>query len=225
MTWGNHNAIVAMTEKLAKREGFGAIIADGVKEAAGRIGKGATKYAIHVGGQEIPMHDPKLLPGFALAYITDATPGRHSQCGTEEKVTAEEYKKSNCLLHAYSSAGLCLFYYLMGEHDMTLDFLNAVTGHQYTIDEFTNVGERIANIRQAFNIRENVNPLQFRLPSRVIGEPPQTEGPNAGVTINVSSTVKEYLKAMDWDLTTGKPSKKKLLELGLEDVARTLWPE
>ena len=37
MTWGNHKAIVAMTEKLAKREGFGAVLADGVKAAAQKI--------------------------------------------------------------------------------------------------------------------------------------------------------------------------------------------
>jgi aldehyde:ferredoxin oxidoreductase len=52
MTWGNHKAIVAMTEKMAKREGFGDIIADGVKKAAEKIGKGSEKYAMHVGGQE-----------------------------------------------------------------------------------------------------------------------------------------------------------------------------
>ena len=60
MTWGNHKAIVAMTEKLARREGFGDILADGVKAAAEKIGKGADKFAMHIQGQEFPAHDPNM---------------------------------------------------------------------------------------------------------------------------------------------------------------------
>jgi len=85
-------------------------------------------------------------------------------------------------------------------------------------------GERISNLRQAFNIREGLNPLKFRVPDRVLGIPPKKEGPLAGVTIDEDTMIKEYLTAMDWDLKTAKPSKKKLLELGLEDVAKVLWP-
>ena len=77
MTWGNHRSIVAMTEKLTKREGFGAVLADGVKVAAERIGMGADQYAIHVGGQELPAHDPKHAFYFATSYKMDPTPGRH----------------------------------------------------------------------------------------------------------------------------------------------------
>jgi aldehyde:ferredoxin oxidoreductase len=50
------------------------------------------------------------------------------------------------------------------------------------------------------------------------------EGPVAGVTVDEDTMIKEYLTAMDWDLNTAKPSRKKLLELGLEDVAQELWP-
>ena len=60
LKWGNHQAMVAMTEKVAKREGLGDILADGVKIAAEKIGKGAEKFAVHIGGQELGMHDPKL---------------------------------------------------------------------------------------------------------------------------------------------------------------------
>jgi aldehyde:ferredoxin oxidoreductase len=85
-------------------------------------------------------------------------------------------------------------------------------------------GERISNLRQAFNIREGLNALESKLPDRVLGKPPLKEGPVAGVTVDEDTMIKEYLTVMDWDLKTAKPSKKKLLELGLEDVARELWP-
>ena len=83
LRWGNHRAIVAMTDKLAKREGLGDILAGGVKIAAEKIGKGAEKFAIHIGGQELGMHDPKLPSSgprsmTAARYLMDATPGRHS---------------------------------------------------------------------------------------------------------------------------------------------------
>src|SRR4030067_718684 len=52
MTWGNHKSIVAMTEKMGKREGLGDILADGVMIAAKKIGKGSEKYAMHVSGEE-----------------------------------------------------------------------------------------------------------------------------------------------------------------------------
>lgn len=82
LKWGNHKAIVGMIEKVANREkGLGDILADGVAVAAKKIGKGAEKYAVHVGGQEVGMHDAKL-SGFGNSawarYQLDATPGRHT---------------------------------------------------------------------------------------------------------------------------------------------------
>jgi aldehyde:ferredoxin oxidoreductase len=102
--------------------------------------------------------------------------------------------------------------------------MRAITGWDVTSEELLKTGERIANIRQAFNIRERLNPLKFRVSGRVLGKPPLKEGPVAGVTIDEDTLIKEYLSAMDWDPKTTKPSKRKLLELGLADVAQELWP-
>ena len=85
-------------------------------------------------------------------------------------------------------------------------------------------GERIANIRQAFNIREGLKPRQFAIPGRIMGMPPHKTGPLAGKTVDAETMVKEYLAIMDWDLKTAKPSKAKLSALGLEDIAKELWP-
>ena len=75
MTWGNHRAMVAMTEKLAAREGFGDVLADGVKIAAERIGKGADEYAMHVKGQELGGHDPKHDYHWGVGYVVDPPRG------------------------------------------------------------------------------------------------------------------------------------------------------
>ena len=100
--------------------------------------------------------------------------------------------------------------------------VKAVTGWDITNEELLKTGERIANMRHAFNLREGLNPLKFKLPSRVVGTPPLKEGPLAGKTIDEETMINEYLAEMDWDIKTTKPSKKKLLELGLEDVAKVL---
>jgi len=243
MTWGNHKAIVAMTEKLAKREGFGAVLADGVKVAAEKIGKGADKYAMHIQGQELPAHDPKHAFYYATGYRLDPTPGRHFVSSELSEAPShpsgllprfdhrsfagrgEARKIGSNFNHALVCAGMCLFmYWAFPSVDPIAEFMSAVTGWSVTNDELLKTGERISNLRQAFNIREGLNPLQFKVPDRVLGRPPQKEGPLAGITIDEDTLDREYLTAMDWDLKTAKPSKKKLLELGLEDVAKELWP-
>lgn len=241
MTWGNHQAIVAMTEKLAKREGFGTVLADGVKVAAEKIGKGASKYAMHIQGQEIPAHDPKHSFNYATTYRLDPTPARHFS-GSELSNgpmhpqgllpqfdlksfsgRGEVRKMGSNFNHAVVCAGMCLFvYWAFPSVEPVAEFMRAVTGWDITTEELLRTGERIANIRQAFNIREGLNPLQFKVPDRVLGRPPKKEGPLAGITIDEDTLVKEYLAAMDWDPVTARPSKKKLQELGLEDVAQEI---
>ena len=99
------------------------------------------------------------------------------------------------------------------------EYMTAVTGWDVTMEELMRSGERVGNLRQAFNVREGLNPLKFRVPGRLVGIPPLTEGPTAGVTLDEKNLDREFLIEMDWDIETTKPSANKLVELGLEDVA------
>ena len=238
LTWGNHRAIVEMTEKLARREGLGDVLADGVKKASEKIGKGASDYAIHIQGQEVPSADPKRFAAMATTYVLNATPARHTQ-GSEgympldlelppfdQKSFAgrgEAHKITSNIMHAINCAGVCQFGYMygIGAHDLP-EFLSAVTGWEYTVEELLRIGERVANLRQAFNMREGVNLSDVRVPGRVLGKPPQQVGPVAGREVDMKTLARDYLTAMDWDVDTGKPSKKKLMELGLNDVVESL---
>jgi hypothetical protein len=72
-----------------------------------------------------------------------------------------------------------------------------------------------------FNLREGMNPLELHMNPRAIGETPQTEGPNAGITIDDKALTADYLRAMDWDSSTARPSDDKLKELGLLELVGT----
>jgi aldehyde:ferredoxin oxidoreductase len=242
LTWGNHKSIVAMTEKLVNREGFGDVLADGVKVAAERLGKGTEQYAIHVGGQELPAHDPKHSFHYATSYRMDPTPGRHfvgselsdapgHPAGLLPKFDfnsfsgrAEARRIGSNFHQTVVCTGMCLFvYWAFPNVDPIAEFMRAITGWDVTDEELLTTGERILNMRQAFNIREGLNPLEYKMPGRVVGKPPLKEGPVAGVTVDEETMIKEYLTTMDWDLKTARPNKKKLMELGLTDVAQELW--
>ncbi len=239
LKWGNHQAIIAMTEKLARREGFGAILADGVKVAAEKIGKGAEEFAIHVHGQEVPMHDPKPVRAvdYAPTFLLDATPARHTQysipiSGLELPPfdpngfagRGEALKMARNLQHVMQCAGLCQFGYVSLDASALPEFLNLVTGWNHSMDDLLKIGERVANIRQAFNVREGISLSDLKMPNRLVGRPPFEAGPTAGRQVDMETMARDYLVAMDWDPDTAKPSKRKLLELGLEDVAEALWP-
>jgi aldehyde:ferredoxin oxidoreductase len=223
LKWGNHQALVQMTEKLAKAEGLGAILSEGVKAAAEKIGRGAEKFAVHAGGQEPGMHDPRLVSprgGFTVSqYQMDATPGRHTA----------NFGPGSFRNHFLNATGLCQFGFGFGQSPAVdarwAGFVSAVTGWEWTPKDLVTSGERIANIRQAFNLREGINPLQSYVHDRMLGKPPLTAGPLAGVTPPATAQIYWNLGALDWDRVTTKPSKAKLLSLGLNDVAADLWPD
>lgn len=256
LTWGNHQAMVALMEKMAKREGFGDVLADGVKLAAQRIGKNAEQYAMHVQGEAPGMHDPKFGPHWGVTYQFDATPGRHTQGSeglappdllyyalgetpppgpldarelrqrlfsrTQYSGRAKLHMAGSHYTHVMNSVGMCMFGSLVTPARGFIDMLNAVTGWNYDFEDVLKAGERIANVRHSFNLREGLNPWSFKVPGRIFGKPPMTRGPHEGIEVDIDTMAREYLEAMDWDPLTTKPSRKKLEELGLKDVAEAI---
>jgi aldehyde:ferredoxin oxidoreductase len=245
LTWGNHQAIAEITRQIAQGDGFGGrVLGDGMKAAAERIGKGAEEYAIHVQGEEVPMHDPRLNPGLATSYKMDATPGRHTQMsawtveggfappglvdGEVERYAysgkANLYRVVAAHHHVNSAAGLCMFSWCNLRAEALTDSLTYTTGKNYTLDDVQQVGDRIAALRMAFNIREGLRNVDFKVPGRMIGSPPLESGPLEGVIVDIDTQIHEYLEAMGWDTETGVPKKETLLELGLDFAAAELHP-
>jgi aldehyde:ferredoxin oxidoreductase len=234
LNWGNHASMIASLELIGTRTGLGDVLADGVKIAAERIGRGAEDCAVHIHGQEPPAHHPVLEYGFASCYRMDATPARHCRwhdAFVPPGVPIPEYEpgswkgrgraqKMNMVLNnSLESLGLCLIAVATYPHvDSLLQFLRGVTGWDVTLDELLLTGERIANLRQVFNLREGLNQLEYQISGRLEGKPPLLTGPLAGATIDQEAVNSEFLQAMDWDAKTAKPSRRKLMELGLDDL-------
>jgi aldehyde:ferredoxin oxidoreductase len=128
-------------------------------------------------------------------------------------------------MHAISAMGMCQFVIGSYPHaDQLVEALKAIAGWEdVTSEEVLKTGERITNVRLAFNLREGLKG-PFEYPERMRGVPPKEVGPRAGITFTHQEVYGEYLELMGWDAETGKPSKAKLLELDLDDIAAVLWP-
>jgi aldehyde:ferredoxin oxidoreductase len=176
---------------------------------------------VHIGGQELGMHDPKFpsVPDATSAarYQMDATPGRHTQMN---------FGPAAFTFQLVNATGWCMFSDLVGGNTLgyVTAFMSAVTGWDRSEEEILKAGERIYNLRHAFNLREGINPLSYEVHGRIFGKPPLKEGPLAGSSADIEAQIYWGLGALDWSRSTTKPSQKKLLELGLDDVAGELWP-
>ncbi len=245
LTWGNGDALISMTEKMARREGFGAVLADGVKLAAERIDKGAEKYAMHVGGQDMPAHDPRVSIGMGWGYICDPTPARHTSsivCHVyhnkidfpmskelgfpkledpyDLETNAKIYATCSAIERFWWSAGLCTFAW-WPETLPFIEAIQAVTGWKdFTLAELIQTGRRIHTLRQAFNIREGIDTMQWCLPERLTVA--ADHGPFAGKGIDAKGMKEKGYEALGWDAKTGKPLESTLEELGLKELVDQL---
>jgi len=254
LKWGNAEGVIALLEKMIQREGIGDVLADGVKKAAERIGKGSEKYAVHAGGQELPMHDPRFDPGLSVAYELEPTPGRHTNVAyqwselfalhrvfpelpkapafylAKHKYNPEGKQRIQAAGSKYSQMGnglgVCLFGTYMSTELPLYDYANAATGWTLTPREYLRIGERIQNVRQAFNAREGLEPVKdFRMHHRAAGEPPIAYGPLKGVTLPRDRLNRDFCREMGWDEKTGVPTRERLESLGLEEVLQALYGE
>ncbi len=239
LTWGNAEALVELTRQIAAGEGFGALLADGAKYAADKIGKGSEEYAMHVAGRAVPYHDPRLAPSMGTHFIADAQPANHNgpqgmgmleqgrslgehpllQSDAKEvfgewEKKGELYARGAAYYQLLSSAGLCGLYAQFYAPPV-VELLAPVTGWDIDWVEGITLGKRINTMRQAFNVREGVDVRELRLPKRF--ERPLVAGPAAGVTPPPFELLREdYFAAMGWDRKTGVPSKETLVSLGID---------
>jgi aldehyde:ferredoxin oxidoreductase len=235
LTWGNTDAMLSLLDKMIAREGIGDLLADGVKRAAELIGKGSEEYAIHAGGQELPMHDSRFDPGLAVHYAVEATPGRHTigsqlyyemfrlwkkdkflprpwlvyRKSSKYKVTekkAMEAAACSKFMNVLNGAGGCAFGAQIGVDRFPIfEWLNAATGWDKTPEEYMSIGKRLQTLKQAFNIKHGIDPKSTKPNPRALGQPSQSEGANKNRRVDIDKMVGDYWRQFNWDPQTGKP--------------------
>ncbi len=236
LTWGNAEAIVAMTEAIAEQTGFGKVLALGSAGAAEKLGKGS-EYLQTVRGIELPMHDSRFSPGFTRTYQYDPTPARHvkgglgiSEMGAPSEVRytyegrGEKDTAATSSTEIFNASGLCTFAKFCIPPHTAVRFISAATGWDFTEEDVLQTGKRIMNMRYAFNLREGQRPDEEVMPNRAYGDPPLNEGPLKGVTIDRKKIAEQFFESIDWDKESMLPTRESLEELGgLEDVIRDLY--
>jgi len=244
LTWGNAEAMEAMMRRIARREGFGDVLAEGVSRAARIIGRGAEAYALHTKGMELTAYDPRGALGSALGYAVSSRGGDWTSVyalpelrwtpeegrewfGTEKAVDrlslegkGAMVKRTMVVSAVLDSLGMCKVPVLSVLCDFRLEneaeLVAALTGWEVDGEELALVGERILNLERLFNLRHGATPEDDDLPDRFTEERVTDPGPTQGMAVDIQKLVADFYTAMGWD-TAGRPTLEKLRELDLEE--------
>ncbi|MBS7655766.1 aldehyde ferredoxin oxidoreductase family protein [Candidatus Bathyarchaeota archaeon] len=244
--WGDANVMINLIEKIAYREGFGDLLAEGVRRAAEKIGGDAQKIALHVKGLEMPYHDPRAGKTQAIEYGTSNTGMDHFhahetldvECygadlglipfGLPDPKTIDRFSEDPSkasiakLVMDWGTVAdalvICKFHqYVNLGPDKYAKLLSLATGWKIDGWELLKIGDRIFNLGRAFNVREGIRRKDDMLPPRIMQ--PATTGSTKGVGItNYEGMLNEFYKLEEWD-ENGIPKPEKLKRLGLDDVA------
>ncbi|MHA1711395.1 MAG: aldehyde ferredoxin oxidoreductase family protein [Candidatus Freyarchaeota archaeon] len=237
LKFGNAPALFQFLELMAKRKGMGNLFAEGVKKASEVLGKGSEEFAMHVKGLEISGYDVRAAQAMGLAYATADIGAHHNRAWAiaydievgREKYGEDKVKLVIRLQHArplFDCLGTCRFQWLETELDIEFyaKFYTAATGIKVTIDELLLASERVYNLTRAIGIRRGLKPEREEwLPERVFKDP-VPKGTVRGSTLDKKKfreMIQTYYKLRGWN-ERGIPTREKLVELGLEDVARAL---
>ena len=240
LTWGNAEAMETMMKCIARREGFGAALAEGVRRAAQIIGRGAEAYAFHSKGLELTAYDPRGGMGTALGYAVSTRGGDFTSVyavpefrwepeqgrewfGTEKAVDCLSIegkgrlvKRTMIVSAVLDALGICKVPVLSVVGDYSLEseaaLAAALTGWDLNAGELALIGERIINLERLFNLRHGAGREDDDLPDRFTEERVGDPGPTQGMTVDIQPMVRDFYDAMGWD-EKGHPTPEKLEEL------------
>jgi aldehyde:ferredoxin oxidoreductase len=244
LTWGNGDTVLALIHKVARRDGFGDMLADGVEKAAERLGRGSGEFALHGKGLELFQADVRSIKAYGLGNAVSSRGADHLRSepwfefsndpeegirryGIPETAFRLEYKGKGLVVKHFEemaaisdATGVCKNTYNNMEvldWDGTAELLQATTGWDLTGEEVRRIGERIVNLERLFIAREGITRRDDTLPRRFLQEPmPEGSGPSTGSVLELEPMLDEYYRARGWDVGTGLPMPDKLEELGLQ---------
>ncbi|MEM3086976.1 MAG: aldehyde ferredoxin oxidoreductase family protein [Halobacteria archaeon] len=237
LSWGDPAAMNYLVEATAHRKGIGNVIAEGTRAMGQKYN--CPQWAAHVKGMELPMHDARAFFSMAAEYATSNRGACHLYGNPFEVdmgsgVPEWDLKPSNRMVNEgkgtltakcqdfmaiYNALVICQF--AKPSVQQMADLLNAVSGTEYTIPDLKVVGERINNIKRAYNIRAGLSVKDDTMPE--IAMQPLATGGTRGKVPDLKVQLQDYYAFRNWDIATGKPKAEKLSQLGMGTVAKDLW--
>ena len=241
LTWGNITGAISLIHKIAKQEGIGAVLSEGSREAAKRLGKGAEEFAVEVKGLEVPMHDPRGFHGMGLAYMTSIRGACHlmhlalgveqgistyTEAGFQENYIGQTSEGKAEMIKLCEDFGLPCNSLLICEYvawtlsaNELAEMVRVTTGFDFTLKDLLACGERTWLLKRGLGNMMGVRSRDDRLPGRILT--PLKDGAAAGSVPDVEKLLREYyeIRGLNED---GRPKKEVLIKAGLEDLAKKL---
>jgi len=226
LTFGNAQAMVRCVERIGRREGFGALLAEGSARLAARFGQ--PHLSMSVKGLELPAYDPRAFRAMGLAYATSPRGGCHLRAymispealatpGTSDRFSArgkaELVKLYQDLSAVIDSLGMCIFTTFALNPDHYARLLAAATGIERSTEEMLTVGERIWNLERLYNLREGFGRAEDTLPPRLLEER-LPGGHSKAAPVDLEPMLEAYYRLRGWDVE-GRPTPETLARLGL----------
>ncbi|MFO8061034.1 MAG: aldehyde ferredoxin oxidoreductase family protein, partial [Bacillota bacterium] len=237
LSWGDVDDTAYILDLIARREGIGDVLAEGVKTAAEHFGQGTEKYAIHTKGLEWSAYESRWAPSQMLAYATadvgahhnrawaityDVAVGRDTIEGKAEKTVELQH-----LRPLFDALGICRFPWIEIDFDLKHyeKMFKLVTGMDYSWEELLGVSERIWNLNRMFNVKHlpNFGRPYDTVPERFFEEDVPT-GPAKGHRLpreKFEELLSHYYDLRGWD-DNGLPTVETLERLGLSFVVEEL---
>ncbi len=238
MTWGNVPAVLALLGKIARRDGFGDILAEGIKRSAERLGGEALKHAVYTQKGHAPRgHDHRARWIEMLDYATSnegtIETGAIGRISPDLGVTPltdpfspEQVPyvlaKGKPMRQFVDCLGICNFS-AGNSFTRLVDIVNAATGWDLILEEAVTGATRIVNLLRVFNVRCGIGP-EVEAPSVWYSSVP-VDGPAQGKDVKPhwEQMLDSYYKHMGWDRKSARPLSETLRRLGLEKEARDIW--
>jgi aldehyde:ferredoxin oxidoreductase len=246
LNFGDSEVMIELVHKIAKREGVGDLLAEGTRRASQRLGKGSERFAMQVKGLELPAYDSRAAQMTGLAYAVANRGGDHmtgyiqgpafldipflvipdSKIKDAFVADPEEVHvlvDLENVLTALDTLGACKFMGMCLDSKEWVVLVEHCLGRTFTYEDLFRVGEIAYNLARVFNVREGLTRADDTLPPRLLEEP-LPEGPAQGkVNENLSQMLDKYYELRGWDKASGKPTREKLRELGLEGFITDIW--
>jgi aldehyde:ferredoxin oxidoreductase len=240
ISWGDGDAILKLVNMIAEQKGIGKILSQGTLKMAQEFGRSEDEAA-QVKGVEVPMHDPRAWTGLAVSYATGPRGACHLKgdyynvdigAGApvvefdinpsprlESEGKGANAAKYQSLKDLFDALTLCKFVTIAPTQ--IAQILSAITGWEFSTDDLLAAGDRSVSLKRAINNKLGLNRDKDVIPKICLE--PLDEGSTAGIKPDMDVLLKEYYEYRQWDWDTGKPKKEKLLELGLEEIAKDLY--